>query len=105
MWPCAHTRQQIEVCTAQFFADRVGVGVQDADPSFVVGLPRSGSTLIEQILASHSQVEGTQEVAEIQRILLGMRGKLSGLADPPLRTREANSYPGYRPLLPEPISN
>jgi predicted Zn-dependent protease len=53
-----NTRNQIEVCTRQFFAARAGVGVPDPDPIFVVGLPRSGSTLIEQILASHSQVEG-----------------------------------------------
>jgi tetratricopeptide (TPR) repeat protein len=67
-----NTRRQIGVCTAQFFAARKGVGVPDADPIFVVGLPRSGSTLIEQILASHSKVEGTQELPEIQRIVLGL---------------------------------
>jgi tetratricopeptide (TPR) repeat protein len=89
-----NTRQQIEVCTAQFFAARVGVGVQDPDPIFIVGLPRSGSTLIEQILASHSQVEGTQELSEIQRIVLGMRGKPSGLGGPRLRSMKDNSYPG-----------
>ena len=66
----AHTREQIEVCTAQFFAAREGSGVPDPDPIFIVGLPRSGSTLMEQILASHSQVEGTQELAEIHRIAL-----------------------------------
>jgi tetratricopeptide (TPR) repeat protein len=83
----ANTRRQIEVCTAQFFAARVGVGVPDPDPIFVVGLPRSGSTLIEQILASHSRVQGTQELSDIQRIVLGMRrlddsypGVLAGLA-------------------------
>ena len=64
------TTEQIEVCTSQFFAARVGSGVPDAGPIFIVGLPRSGSTLIEQILASHSQVEGTQELAEIPRIVL-----------------------------------
>jgi tetratricopeptide (TPR) repeat protein len=69
----ANTRHQIQVCMAQFFAEREGVGVPDPDPIFIVGLPRSGSTLIEQILASHSQVEGTQELAEIQRIVLGLR--------------------------------
>jgi hypothetical protein len=67
----------MEVCTPQFFAARAGVGLPDPDPIFpcpifIVGLPRSGSTLIEQILASHSQVEGTQELAEIQRIVLGI---------------------------------
>ena len=65
-----NTREQIELCTAQFFAARAGGGVPDTDPIFIVGLPRSGSTLIEQILASHSQVEGTQELAEIHRIVL-----------------------------------
>jgi tetratricopeptide (TPR) repeat protein len=77
-----NTRKQIEVCTAQFFAARAGVGVPDPDPILIVGLPRSGSTLIEQILASHSQVEGTQELADIQRIVLGMRGHQSDLDDP-----------------------
>src|SRR4029077_9879258 len=48
-----NTREQIEVCTAQFFAARAGAGVPDSDPILIVGLPRSGSTLLEQILASH----------------------------------------------------
>jgi tetratricopeptide (TPR) repeat protein len=60
------------VCTArafsaEVFAERADWGAPDADPIFVVGLPRSGSTLIEQILASHSRVEGTQELTEIGR--------------------------------------
>jgi tetratricopeptide (TPR) repeat protein len=70
-----NTRWQIEVCTAQFFARRAGTGAPDPDPIFIVGLPRSGSTLIEQILASHSQVEGTQELADIQRIVLELEGR------------------------------
>ena len=61
-------RELREVCTAQFFADRADSGAEDRDPIFVVGLPRSGSTLIEQILASHSKVEGTQELPIIPRI-------------------------------------
>ena len=89
-----NTRKQIEVCTMQFFGARAGAGVADPDPIFIVGLPRSGSTLIEQILASHSQVEGTQELSEIHRIVLGMRGKPSGLSDPRLPTAEDHSYPG-----------
>ncbi|NBB64626.1 tetratricopeptide repeat protein [Pseudomonas sp. ODNR1LW] len=56
-----------EAFTAEVFAERAGWGASDADPIFVLGLPRSGSTLIEQILASHSQVEGTQELTEIGR--------------------------------------
>ena len=69
-----NTREQVEVCTAQFFAARVGVGVPNLDPIFIVGLPRSGSTLIEQILASHSLVEGTHELSDIQRIVVEIRG-------------------------------
>ena len=77
-----NTRQQMEVCTAQFFAERAGVGVPDPDPIFILGLPRSGSTLLEQILASHSRVEGTHELYDIQRIVLEMRRPRSDLEDP-----------------------
>ena len=71
----SNTRRQIEVCTAEFFASRRGWGVQNPDPILIVGLPRSGSTLIEQILASHSTVEGTQELANIQQIVGTLRGR------------------------------
>ena len=64
----ADTRMQIELCTAEFFGTRAAAGAPDHDPIFIVGLPRSGSTLIEQILASHSQVEGTRELPHIPRI-------------------------------------
>ncbi|WP_404710276.1 tetratricopeptide repeat-containing sulfotransferase family protein [Sphingomonas sp. MMS24-J13] len=77
-----NTRQQSAVCTPAFFAGRKGWGVSDPDPIFIVGLPRSGSTLIEQILASHSQVEGTQELADIQRIVLELQGRDPDLNDP-----------------------
>ncbi len=50
---------------AAFFRERRGVGLADATPIFIVGLPRSGSTLVEQILASHSKVEGTMELPNI----------------------------------------
>jgi tetratricopeptide (TPR) repeat protein len=70
-----NTRQQIEVCTAEFFAARRGWGAAAPDPILIVGLPRSGSTLIEQILASHSKVEGTQELANVQQIVAGLRGR------------------------------
>ena len=69
----AALRQQ-EICTAEFFAARQGWGCQSAAPIFVLGMPRAGSTLIEQILASHSQVEGTMELANIQR-LVGSLGR------------------------------
>ncbi|MEO8113699.1 MAG: sulfotransferase [Phenylobacterium sp.] len=51
--------------TQGFFAERAGQGCPAPDPIFIVGLPRAGSTLIEQILSSHSQVEGTQELPDI----------------------------------------
>ena len=51
--------------TREFIAERAGVGSLAPDPIFVVGLTRSGSTLLEQILASHSQVEGTMELPDV----------------------------------------
>jgi tetratricopeptide (TPR) repeat protein len=73
-----NTREQIEVCTAEFLAARAGAGAPAPDPIFIVGLPRSGSTLIEQILASHSEVEGTQELHDIPRIVVDLQGPQSG---------------------------
>ena len=77
-----NTQQQIEVCTSGFFASRLGCGVPNPDPIFIVGLPRSGSTLIEQILASHSCVEGTQELAIVQQIVGNLRGRDPDLNNP-----------------------
>ena len=70
-----NTRLQKEVCTRDFFEARAGFGDPSPDPIFILGLPRAGSTLLEQILASHSQVEGTQELADIQRIVLELQGR------------------------------
>ena len=72
-----NTQRQIKLCTRQFFTERAGAGVHDHDPIFIVGLPRSGSTLIEQILASHSMVEGTQELNNIPRIVQELQGSSS----------------------------
>ncbi len=58
----------VDVYTAEFLAERNGAGHPDPAPIFILGLPRSGSTLLEQILASHSQVEGTSELPYIGRI-------------------------------------
>jgi hypothetical protein len=63
------SRRLREICTAEFFAEREGRGCDSAAPIFVLGLPRAGSTLLEQILASHSQVEGTMELANIPRLV------------------------------------
>jgi tetratricopeptide (TPR) repeat protein len=90
----ANARRQIEVCTAEFFAVRAGVGVPDPDPIFIVGLPRSGSTLIEQILASHSRVEGTQELPEVQRIVKELQGRPSRPGDQGAPALKDTSYPG-----------
>jgi tetratricopeptide (TPR) repeat protein len=67
--------RQTVVCTQEFFAARRNVGCLRNDPIFIVGLPRAGSTLLEQILASHSQVEGTMELAEIPRLALRLSGR------------------------------
>ncbi|HVZ99322.1 MAG TPA: sulfotransferase [Caulobacterales bacterium] len=54
--------------TPSFLASRQGMGSPATDPIFVIGLPRSGSTLLEQILSSHSQIEGTMELPDIAAI-------------------------------------
>jgi tetratricopeptide (TPR) repeat protein len=88
-----NTRLQVEVCTSRFFADRTGWGAKDPSPIFIVGLPRSGSTLIEQILASHSLVEGTQELPTVQQIVTLLRGREPDLDHPryPQSLTELNS--------------
>jgi tetratricopeptide (TPR) repeat protein len=109
-----NTRQQIEVCTGHFLAARAGVGVPDPDPILVVGLPRSGSTLVEQILASHSQVEGTHELSDIQRIVLGLRGYpgvLAELAPEEFRRlgerymTDTRAYRGHEPFFIDKMPN
>ncbi len=79
-------RLQTTVFTTAFLESRKGAGCLCPDPIFVVGLPRAGSTLIEQILASHSQVEGTMELADISRLVLRLQGRA--------HTEEAPRYPG-----------
>ncbi|MGH8287300.1 MAG: sulfotransferase, partial [Steroidobacteraceae bacterium] len=71
----AHVRRSKALFTPEFFAARTGMGCQAPDPIFIVGLPRSGSTLLEQILASHPQVEGTQELPDIVAIARRLGGK------------------------------
>ena len=65
----AETTRQVErtkaLLTPAFFAAREGFGCPASDPIFILGMPRSGSTLIEQILASHPLIEGTQELPDI----------------------------------------
>ena len=85
-------RLQMEVCTAEFFAARRSWGCKSDAPIFIVGLPRAGSTLIEQILASHSCVEGTMELSDVPRLAQHLRGRESG-GDRP-------RYPGVLAELP-----
>ncbi|HKP65401.1 MAG TPA: sulfotransferase, partial [Casimicrobiaceae bacterium] len=67
-----------ELYTADFFRAREGAGADAPDPIFIVGLPRAGSTLIEQILASHSAVEGTMELPELISITRALRAAARG---------------------------
>ena len=60
-----HVRRCKQFLTRELFAARQGVGCQAPDPIFIIGLPRAGSTLIEQILSSHSLVEGTMELPDV----------------------------------------
>jgi tetratricopeptide (TPR) repeat protein len=87
-----NTANQMKICTREFFERRRGYGMASSAPIFVIGLPRSGSTLIEQILASHSAVEGTQELADIPRFVLELQGR-----DP---DSESPRYPGVLAQLP-----
>ena len=73
------------VLTASFFETRRAVGAPAPDPIFILGMPRSGSTLLEQILASHSQVEGTMELPDINALV---RSLLDAQAD-----EEKSRYP------------
>lgn len=73
----------IETFDASFLQSAAGQGHSDAAPIFVLGLPRSGSTLIEQILASHSQVEGTSELPYLGRVATSLnRNRADGVNYP-----------------------
>jgi tetratricopeptide (TPR) repeat protein len=71
----AALRAHAEICTSELFERKAGAGAQDPDPIFIVGLPRSGSTLLEQILASHSQVDGTMELPDIIALAHRLNGR------------------------------
>ncbi|MWV27230.1 tetratricopeptide repeat-containing sulfotransferase family protein [Aurantiacibacter rhizosphaerae] len=74
----AELAKQREVCTAELFAKHEGAGHDAPDPIFILGLPRAGSTLLEQILASHSQVDGTLELPDILALAHRLRGRKAG---------------------------
>ncbi|MFL6617778.1 MAG: tetratricopeptide repeat-containing sulfotransferase family protein [Povalibacter sp.] len=88
-YDAAETTSQVQRAknffTPALFAAKAGTGSQASDPIFIVGLPRSGSTLLEQILASHPLVEGTQELPDLAAIARELSGR---------KTRSAGSlYP------------
>ncbi|MCY4533454.1 MAG: sulfotransferase [Gammaproteobacteria bacterium] len=76
---------QSDVCTAEVMARRARTGHSAADPIFVIGLPRAGSTLLEQILSSHSRVDGTLELPNIPSLAQQLRWRG--------RTRDEPNYP------------
>lgn len=84
------TDLQIQHCTRELFENFSGAGCDALDPIFIVGLPRAGSTLLEQIIASHSQVDGT---LELQNIMAAAR-RLDG-------RRRAGEEPRYPAVLHE----
>ncbi|MDQ2859935.1 MAG: sulfotransferase [Pseudomonadota bacterium] len=70
-----HAARSMAVFAPAFFAERAGWGAASTEPIFIVGLPRAGSTLIEQILASHSKVEGTTELPDIMAMAKRLGGR------------------------------
>ena len=66
---------QIDVCDKEFFDQMGSGGINTNEPIFILGLPRAGSTLIEQILASHSMIDGTLELPNILTMAQDLRGE------------------------------
>jgi hypothetical protein len=86
----ADVQRLMTTCTREVVTAPADGGCQAPDPIFIVGLPRSGSTLLEQILASHSQVDGTKELPDI----MGMARRLGG-------KRKKTDAPRYPAILEE----
>ncbi|CAN5860217.1 tetratricopeptide repeat-containing sulfotransferase family protein [soil metagenome] len=80
-----HVRRSKALFTRGFFSEREGYGGEAPDPIFILGLPRAGSTLVEQILASHSAIEGTMELPDIPAIAKRLGGRS--------RAEEGSAYP------------
>ena len=77
-----HVRRCIALFTPELFADRASDGASASDPIFILGLPRAGSTLVEQILSSHSAVEGTMELTDIAAIAKSLDNRKTGPDEP-----------------------
>lgn len=83
--------EQISYCTRELFENRGHLGLNSPDPIFIVGLPRAGSTLLEQILASHSQVDGTMELHNILGLAARLRGNSNNQSND--KSNKAGQYP------------
>jgi tetratricopeptide (TPR) repeat protein len=94
----AHIARTKAIFSPGLLAAKAGGGCTDPAPIFIVGLPRAGSTLIEQILASHSEVEGTVEMSEMGHIVDSLGGQDAGAA---YQTRLAASTPAELAALGE----
>jgi tetratricopeptide (TPR) repeat protein len=90
-----------QVFTSAFLSERGPGGCPAADPIFIVGLPRSGSTLIEHILSSHSAVEGTMELPEMMIIASRLRSRVDGGEFPTFRAMIEALTPADRLRLGE----
>jgi predicted Zn-dependent protease len=77
----AYVQSSKALYTDPFFANRLGWGSERVEPIFIIGLPRCGSTLLEQILASHTQVEGTRELPDVPALVTELFLR-SGPGDP-----------------------
>lgn len=95
----AEFKAQAEVFSQGFVQKHTDSGFDAPDPIFIVGLPRSGSTLLEQILASHSKIDGTMELPNILSLAQKLRrgDKMSGTSHYPsiLKTMDAQSLRSF----------
>ena len=80
-----HVERSIRSFTPEFVAARDGQGCPSPDPIFILGMPRAGSTLVEQILASHPEIEGTAELPDIPTIAKRLGGRKS--------LKDSSAYP------------
>ncbi|MBB3859627.1 putative Zn-dependent protease [Novosphingobium hassiacum] len=94
-------RAAAETFTSAFIAQRGDSGCPAPDPIFVVGLPRSGSTLVEQILASHSQIEGTMELPDMMMIAARLQSRIDEGEFADFATMIASLTPADRTRLGE----
>jgi tetratricopeptide (TPR) repeat protein len=96
-----YVRRNRETFTESFFQARAGVGDPSPDPIFVVGLPRSGSTLVEQILSSHPLVEGVSELPDLIAIATRVSARSAAGGDAPSPSGGAEGRPpgGHYPAM------